>query len=183
MKTAEVYLERVILGSRWVLAFFCLGLAAALFIYAIAFAKKFLKIALHVFDMADADIILAMLNLIDGALVASLMVMVMISSYENFVSRFDDPNAELSWLGKLDTGSLKIKIASAIIAISSIHLLQIFLNVHSYPNDKVMWAMLLHLTFIASAVFLGLIERIHPMGHGKHADDGDGEPRSSDHKN
>ena len=101
-----------------------------------------------------------MLGLIDASLVASLIVMVMISGYENFVSRFDEGNTELSWLGKLDAGSLKIKVASAIVAISSIHLLQIFLNSSKYTNDKIMWSMLLHMTFIASAVFLGLLDRM-----------------------
>ena len=104
--------------------------------------------------------ILAMLSLIDAALVASLIVMVMISSYENFVSRFEEQTQDLSWLGKMDSGSLKIKVASAIVAISSIHLLQVFMNVQQYENGKVMWLTLMHLAFIASAVFLGLLDRI-----------------------
>ena len=105
--------------------------------------------------------ILSVLALIDAALVASLIVMVMISSYENFVGRFDDAEkAELSWLGKLDAGSLKIKVASSIVAISSIHLLQVFLNVQQYTNDKVMWLVILHLTFVVSALLLGFLENI-----------------------
>lgn len=160
LKSAEAALEKIILGSRWLLAVFCLVLAAALAVYAVAFVRKFLKMASHVLEMTDTDVMLAMLNLIDGALVASLLVMVMITSYENFVSRFDDAVEELQWLGKVDSASLKIKVASAIVAISSIHLLQIFLNVQQYTNDQVMWAMLLHMTFIASAVFLGVLERI-----------------------
>ena len=80
--------------------------------------------------------ILAMLGLIDAALVASLLVMVMISSYENYVSRLENANAELSWLGKLDSGSLKIKVASSIVAISSIHLLQVFLNADQYTDTQ-----------------------------------------------
>jgi uncharacterized protein (TIGR00645 family) len=104
--------------------------------------------------------ILAMLSLIDAALVASLLVMVMISSYENYVSRFDNAATELSWLGKLDAGSLKIKVASSIVAISSIHLLQIFLNLAKYTEDQIRWATIMHLTFVVSALLLAVVDRI-----------------------
>ncbi|MGG4604154.1 YqhA family protein [Paenalcaligenes sp. Me131] len=103
---------------------------------------------------------LAKLSLIDAALVASLIVMVMISGYENFVSRFDDANTDVSFLGKLDAGSLKIKVASSIVAMSSIYLLQIFLNANKYENDKLMWYTIIHLAFVVSAVMLGVLEKI-----------------------
>lgn len=160
VKMLETLVERTILASRWLLVIFYIVLAAALGVYAIAFVYKFLHLIQDIFSLGEDQIILAMLGLIDASLVASLIVMVMISGYENFVSRFDEGNTELSWLGKLDAGSLKIKVASAIVAISSIHLLQIFLNLDHYPNDKVMWALFLHMTFIASAVFLGVLDRI-----------------------
>ncbi len=163
-KDMEHFVERIILTSRWVLVVFYLVLAASLVIYAIAFVIKFLDIAVHVFSMSESNVILAMLSLIDASLVASLIVMVMIASYENFVSRFDATTAELSWLGKIDTGTLKIKVASAIVAISSIHLLQVFLNANEYANEKIMWIMLLHLTFVVSALFLGLLDRITSHG-------------------
>lgn len=171
IKQLEQLVEHSILASRWFLVVFYVILAAALAVYAVAFALRFAQIAMTVTSMEDGDVILAMLSLIDASLVASLIVMVMISGYENFVSRFDDPTAELSWLGKLDSGSLKIKIASAIVAISSIHLLQVFLNVEKYANDKIMWVLLLHLTFIVSAVSLGAIEWIT---HSRNKDDSGG---------
>ncbi len=173
IKTLETLVERTILASRWLLVIFYIVLAAALGVYAIAFVVKFFHLVQKIFSLGEDEIILAMLGLIDASLVASLLVMVMISGYENFVSRFDEGNSELSWLGKLDAGSLKIKVASAIVAISSIHLLQIFLNMDHYPNDKIFWALLLHLTFIASAVFLGVLDRIMHATV-KHAPKGDG---------
>src|SRR6218665_3082478 len=108
MKSLELLVERIILSSRWVLVVFYLGLVAALAVYAVAFAYKFLKVAGNVFTLGEAEMILAMLGLIDAALVASLIVMVMISGYENFVSRFDEGEKEgqVSFLGKLDSGSL-----------------------------------------------------------------------------
>jgi uncharacterized protein (TIGR00645 family) len=160
MKSLELIVERIILSSRWILVIFYLGLAASLAVYGVSFIFKFLKVAKSVFVYDEAEMILAMLGLIDAALVASLIVMVMISGYENFVSRFDDQETELSFLGKIDSGSLKIKVASSIVAISSIHLLQIFLNTQQYTADQLMWATIMHLAFVVSAVLLGYLERI-----------------------
>lgn len=161
MKAMELLVERVILSARWILVVFYMGLAAALAIYAVAFLYKLAKVAGDVFTLDESEMILAMLGLIDAALVASLIVMVMISGYENFVSRFDGHNnEEISWLGKLDAGSLKIKVASSIVAISSIHLLQIFLNAQQYDGTRLMWATLMHLAFVVSALMLGYLEQI-----------------------
>lgn len=158
MKSLEVLIERLILSSRWLLVAFYIGLVGALAVYAVSFGYKLIKVAQSVFTYDEADMIMAMLGLIDAALVASLIVMVMVAGYENFVSRFDDANADVSFLGKLDAGSLKIKVASSIVAISSIHLLQIFLNANQYENGKLMWYMLIHLAFVVSAVMLGVLE-------------------------
>jgi uncharacterized protein (TIGR00645 family) len=166
MKSLELLVERIILSSRWILVAFYLGLVAALAVYAVSFAYKFWKVAANVFAYDEANMILAMLGLIDAALVASLIVMVMISGYENFVSRFDEADAEVSFLGKLDSGSLKIKVASSIVAISSIHLLQVFLNANQYDNMKLMLLTAIHIAFVISALMLGVLERI--MSKGKH---------------
>ncbi|WP_075215986.1 TIGR00645 family protein [Mongoliimonas terrestris] len=160
MKSLEIFIERVILASRFVLVVFYVGLGLALAVYAVSFLKKLWKVAANVFTLSDAEMILAMLALIDAALVASLLVMVMISSYENFVSRFDNDEADISFLGKLDSGSLKIKVASSIVAISSIHLLQVFLNADKYQNDRIMWLTILHMAFVVSAVLLGILEKL-----------------------
>lgn len=160
MKSLELFVERIILSSRWILVVFYLGLVAALAVYAVSFLYKFLKVAKNVFVYDDAQMILAMLGLIDAALVASLILMVMIAGYENFVSRFDEAGQDVSFLGKLDSGSLKIKVASSIVAISSIHLLQVFLNVQQYTDGRLMWLTLMHLAFVVSALLLGFLEQI-----------------------
>jgi len=159
MKSIEIFLERTILASRWLLVVFYIGLGVALGIYAVSFLFKLAKVAGQVTVLSDADMILAMLALIDSALVASLIVMVMIASYENFVSRFD-VESDISWLGKLNAGSLKIKVASSIVAISSIHLLQVFLNAQQYDNNKILWMTAIHLVFVVSALLLGYLETI-----------------------
>lgn len=160
--TIETLIEKTLLASRWLLVVFYLGLAVSLGVYAVAFISKSAKIASKIFILNDNEVILAMLGLIDACLVASLMVMVMLSGYENFVSRLDKAgnNGELGWLGKIDTGSLKVKIASAIVAISSIHLLQVFLNAPQYEDSKIMWSTLIHLAFVASAIALAIVDRI-----------------------
>lgn len=165
MKRLEILIESVILASRWLLVVFYLGLALALGVYAISFGEKLWEFLSKILVLEEADAILKMLGLIDAALVASLVVMVIISGYENFVSRFDNEDS-VHWLGQIDAGSLKIKVASTIVAISSIHLLQIFLNVEKYAGDKLMWFTLIHITFIVSALFLALIDKI--SGHKGH---------------
>lgn len=160
MKSVELFIERVILSARWVLVVFYLGLGVALVAYSASFVAKLVKVISGIFDYGEAEMILAMLGLIDAALVASLVLMVMISSYENFVSRFDEKEADLSWLGKLDSGSLKVKVASAIVAISSIHLLQVFLNAGQFEDAKIMWMTIMHMAFVVSAVSLGFLDKM-----------------------
>jgi uncharacterized protein (TIGR00645 family) len=163
MKQLEHAIENIILASRWILVVFFLGLAAALGLYAITFLKKLWEYVENVGVMAETDAILKILALIDAALVASLVVMVIISGYENFVSRFDnvdEKSNELSWLGKIDASSLKIKVASTIVAISSIHLLQVFLNSDKYTDSKLMWLTVIHMAFVASALLLAYIDKV-----------------------
>jgi uncharacterized protein (TIGR00645 family) len=164
-KRLELMIETVILASRWLLVIFYLGLAVALAIYAVTFGVKLWDFVSHVFTLDESDAILKMLGLIDAALVASLVVMVIISGYENFVSRFDNEDT-VHWLGEIDAGSLKIKVASTIVAISSIHLLQIFLNVNQYTTEHLMWYTLIHLAFVVSALFLAYIDRVSALTKG-----------------
>ena len=112
----------------------------------------------NIFAMAEADLILVLLSLIDMALVGGLLVMVMISGYENFVSQLDidEGKEKLSWLGKMDSGSLKNKVAASIVAISSIHLLRIFMDAKNVPDNKLMWYVIIHADLRALGVRHGL---------------------------
>jgi len=115
--------------------------------------------------------VLTILALIDMVLVGSLIVMVMFSGYENFVSRIDiddDNDEKLGWLGKLDAGTLKLKVAASIVAISSIHLLRVFMNIPEISNDKLLWYVVLHLTFVISAVMMGVLDKMSFAGHREH---------------
>ena len=165
MKKLEQTIEAVILASRWLLVVFYLGLALALLLYAVSFAGKLYQFVIKLWILDESDTILKMLSLIDAALVASLVIMVIMSGYENFVSRFDNADStEISWLGKVDAGSLKIKVASTIVAISSIHLLQVFLNIQNFTFDQLMWLTIIHIAFVVSAFILAYIDRMSALG-------------------
>ncbi|RCX26366.1 TIGR00645 family protein [Thioalbus denitrificans] len=158
----ERFIENTLYASRWLLAPIYLGLSLALLALGIKFFQELVHLLPHVFDTPETDLVLTVLALIDMTLVGSLLVMVMFSGYENFVSRLDleESSHKLEWLGKLDAGSLKLKVAASIVAISSIHLLRAFMNAQHIPNDKLLWYVIIHLTFVASAVFMGLLDRM-----------------------
>ncbi|WP_333607069.1 TIGR00645 family protein [Arsukibacterium sp.] len=154
--------ERLMYATRWIMAPIYLGLSLCLLALGIKFFQEVLHILPIIFSMKEVDLILVVLSLIDIALVGGLIVMVMFSGYENFVSRLDLHGNEdkLGWLGKMDSNSLKNKVAAAIVAISSIHLLKVFMNAESISNDKIMWYLLLHITFVMSAFAMGFLDKL-----------------------
>jgi uncharacterized protein (TIGR00645 family) len=167
----ERMIERALYGSRWLLAPVYLALSLALIALGVKFFQESFHLLTHIFEISETNMVLSVLALIDMVLVSSLIVMVMLSGYENFVSRLDVAASEekLGWLGKLDAGTLKLKVAASIVAISSIHLLRIFMEVKSTENDKLMWYVIIHLTFVISAVLLALLDKMAFAGHRDHA--------------
>ncbi|STT24873.1 membrane protein [Klebsiella pneumoniae] len=111
--------------------------------------------------------ILTLLSLVDMTLVGGLLVMVMFSGYENFVSQLDinEGKEKLSWLGKMDATSLKNKVAASIVAISSIHLLRVVMDAKNVPDNKLMWYVIIHLTFVLSAFVMGYLDRLTKVKH------------------
>lgn len=160
----EKFVESVFYASRWLLAPIYIGLSLALVLLGFKFFQEVLHIFPMVFSASEADIVLVVLSMIDLALVGGLLVMVMFSGYENFISAIDvDENADkLSWLGKLDAGSLKLKVAASIVAISSIHLLQKFMDAEHIDNEKLMWYVIIHMTFVLSAMGMALVDKMLP---------------------
>lgn len=158
----EHSLEKLMYASRWMLAPIYAGLSLALLAIFIKFFQELLHFMPHIFELAESELILTLLSLIDMTLVASLILIVMFSGYENFVSRLDigEATEKLEWLGTHDYGSLKMKVASSIVAISSIHLLKVFMNIVATPNDKLMWYVIMHMTFVLSALFMGYLEKL-----------------------
>jgi len=158
----ERFIENTMYASRWLLAPIYFGLSLAVLALALKFFQELFHILPHVFEKAEADLILVLLSLVDMALVGGLLVMVMISGYENFVSQLDidESKEKLNWLGKMDSGSLKMKVAASIVAISSIHLLKVFMDAKNYDLEYLKWYVIIHLTFVGSAFAMGYLDKL-----------------------
>jgi uncharacterized protein (TIGR00645 family) len=159
----ERIVESIFYASRWLLAPIYFGLSLALVLLGIKFFGHLIHALPMVFSSSESDLILAVLSLIDLSLVGGLLVMVMFSGYENFISQLDleEHKEKLAWLGKLDSGSLKQKVAASIVAISSIHLLQKFMDAESIENKKLMWYVIIHLTFVVSAIGMAVVDKMN----------------------
>ena len=168
----ERIIERLLYASRWLLAPVYLALSLALIALGLKFFQEIYHHFAHILEMSESDMVLRILALIDLSLVGSLLVMVMFSGYENFVSRIDvrEGDDQLDWLGKLDAGTLKLKVAASIVAISSIHLLQVFVNVPEIESEKLLWYVIIHLTFVVSALLMGVLDRISFASHREPSD-------------
>jgi uncharacterized protein (TIGR00645 family) len=166
----ERFVERLIFASRWLQAPLYVGLILVLVLLAGKFFQELWHMTTDLWGMNESRLVLAVLGLVDMVMVANLIVMVVISGYENFVSRLDLDGVKdrLSWFGKLDAGSLKIKLASSIVAISSIHLLKAFLDAGDLPAEKLIMLVVIHMTFIVSALMLAYLDKL--VG-AKHAED------------
>ena len=169
----EVGFERALFASRWALAPIFLGLAVMLAVLTVVFLRQLLVYLPQVLLLSTDDAILATLTLIDVTLVANLLVVVLFSGYENFVSRFDiSTEADRPvWMGKVDFSDLKMKLMASIVAISGIQLLKRFMEIGSHRaiDDQAMrelfWLTCIHLVFVLASVMMALMDRlIHPGG-------------------
>ena len=169
----EAAIEWIIYTSRWLMAPVYLGLIAALGILIITFFRELYLQAPQVLSMDETDIILLVLTLVDLSLAGNLVLIILFSGYENFVSKMDaakdDPDRP-EWMGTLDFSGLKIKLIASIVAISGIHLLKIFMNIHEYAERDLLWYTIIHLVFIASGVAFALMDWIVELSHKVNAD-------------
>lgn len=163
----EKFLEKTLYASRWLLAPVYLGLSLLLLIIAVKFFQELVVFLPKLLVLDTNSLILKVLTLVDLTLVGSLVVMVMFSGYENFVSRIDiDENTEkLSWLGKMDSGSLKLKLSASIVAISAVHLLKVFMEFKPTATDtvaetKLMWLLIVHMGLVLSALCMSYMYRL-----------------------
>jgi uncharacterized protein (TIGR00645 family) len=167
LRNSEAMLEKVIFASRWLLAPFYLGLALSLIVLLITFIFEFAHIALHAFDSTESQVILGLLALVDLALTGSLVVIVIFSGYENFVSKIDHSGHKdwPEWMGTIDFTALKLKLLSSIVAISAIQLLKQFMSISTVSDRDLFWLVLIHVVFVVSSVLLALSDRISGSSH------------------
>lgn len=158
----ERFFENAMYAARWLLAPIYFGLSLALLALALKFFQEIFHLLPTVFERSESDLILVLLGLVDMALVGGLLVMVMISGYENFVSQLDidEGKEKLNWLGKMDSASLKMKVAASIVAISSIHLLKVFMDAKNIDPVHLKWYVILHITFVLSAFAMGYLDKL-----------------------
>lgn len=161
---AERALEKFLFASRWLMAPMYLGLVLALGMLAVVFLRELLYYVPQVMTMKAEDVILVVLTLIDLTLAGNLLLIVLFSGYENFVSKFDfDTGADRpDWMGKVDFSGLKMKLIASIVAISAIDLLKWFMSVEDMSDAemdrKFYWLVIIHLTFVLSGVLMALMD-------------------------
>lgn len=158
----ERTLERFLFASRWSLAPFYVLLAAAVLLLLTKFVQEFASSAARFLEFSDTEAILAILSLIDLTLTSNLLVIVVFSGYESFVSKIDGVAGgnRPDWMGKIDFSGLKQKLMASIVAISAIQLLKAFMNVGSMRNTDLAWLVGIHITFVISGVLLALMDRL-----------------------
>lgn len=171
METLEKIIETTLFRSRWLLAPLYLGLVIALIVLLIKFALKLIHIFPTIISASGPELIFSILGLVDIVLVANLLLMIIFSGYENFVSKIDAVEGHIDkpdWMGTIDYTSLKLKVIGSIVAISSIELLRVFINIQNTSKEDVLWLIAIHLTFVTSGVLFALMEKIAHPPHLKH---------------
>src|SRR4051794_40542584 len=163
-------LPQLIFGSRWLQLPLYLGLIVAQGVYVVLFLKELWHLVLGAVKFTEQEIMLVVLGLIDVVMISNLLIMVIVGGYETFVSRMnleghpDQPE----WLSHVNASVLKVKLATAIIGISSIHLLKTFINAASYDEKTIYAQVGIHITFLLSAMAIAASDRIMPALPAKH---------------
>lgn len=168
----EATIEWLIYTSRWLMAPVYLGLIAALGILIITFFRELYLQAPQVLTMDETDIILLVLTLVDLSLAGNLVLIILFSGYENFVSKMEMAHKDRDrpeWMGTIDFSGLKIKLIASIVAISGIHLLKVFMNLANYTEQQLMWYTIIHVVFIFSGVCIAGMDWMEEKAHETHA--------------
>ena len=165
-RAVEKAFEQALFACRWLLAPFYAGLALILIVLLIKFAQEFWHISSTAFTASEPEVILGVLSLVDMTFTGSLLVIVIFSGYENFVSKIDHSQHRdwPEWMGTIDFTGLKLKLLSSIVAISAIQLLKQFMSLKSITDRELAWYVGIHLVFVVSSVLLALTDRIAAHG-------------------
>lgn len=161
-------ISKIIFASRWLQLPIYLGLIVVQGIYAYKFLKSLWHLLMNLNELDENTIMLSVLGLIDVVMIANLLIMVIVGGYETFVSRLnvDSHPDQPEWLDHVNASVLKVKLSMAIISISSIHMLQTFINASKLSEETMKWQLLLHLGFLASAIAIAYTDKLlHNAGH------------------
>jgi uncharacterized protein (TIGR00645 family) len=163
LNNVEKYFEKFLFASRWLLAPFYLGLmlGVVILLYKFSVSLYYLVKNLTVGKASESEIVLSILTLVDITLLANLLIIIIFSGYESFVSKIEveDHEDRPDWMGKVGFSTLKIKLIGSIVAISGIELLKVFVNIEEYDEWKVQWKVIIHLTFVVSGVLFAIMDK------------------------
>lgn len=164
----ERALEKFLFASRWLLAPFYVALVVSLAGLLIKAVQELWHFISHALTASESDVILGVLALIDLTLTGSLIIIVIFSGYENFVSKIDESDHRdwPEWMGKIDFTGLKLKLLSSIVAISGIQLLKTFMNIKNVSDRDIMWSVIIHMVFVISGIILAWTDKISGEAHG-----------------
>ena len=169
MKRIENAFEHLLFSSRWLMAPVYFGLVLAMVVLLIKFTKEVLGIFGSIMTATGGDLIIGVLSLVDIALIMNLLIIIMFSGYENFVSKMEDLHTHRDrpdWMGHIGFSDLKIKLIGSIVAISGIELLKGFMNVGNLTDRQLGWMVGIHITFLLSGVLYALMDKLHgSKGH------------------
>ncbi len=162
----EHFIERFLFSSRWLMAPIYIGLVGGIILLLISFAQELFHLFSSITTLSQSDAILGILSLIDLSLAGNLLLIVIFSGYENFVSKIntDDHEDNPEWKGSVDFSALKLKLIASIVAISGIHLLKIFMDIGKYDETQIKWQIVIHLVFVVSGVLLALMDLLAAKG-------------------
>ena len=162
MSKLHTIIESVIFESRWLQAPLYLGLIVALGVYVYQFMIELIHLVTQIGNLSETDIMLMVLGLVDVVMIANLLIMVIIGGYETFVSRLELDNHpdQPEWLAHMNASMLKVKLAVSLIGISSIDLLRTFINAAHLEDRVILWRVIIHATFLVSALALALTDKI-----------------------
>jgi uncharacterized protein (TIGR00645 family) len=180
MKAIENFFEVLIFNSRWLLAPFYLGLVAGIVMLLVKFTQELIHVLPHLFSSTESEVVLAVLALVDLSLVANLLLIVIFSGYENFVSKINTKGHEdrPEWMGQVDFASLKIKVIASIVAISAIELLKSFVNlsillktggdtpaIWSEADQALAWKVGIHVCLVITGLLIAYMDNISERTH------------------
>ncbi|MBL1432983.1 MAG: TIGR00645 family protein [Gammaproteobacteria bacterium] len=162
MQKTKNILEKLLFVSRWLLVPFLVGLVISAVLLMIKFIEKLSHLIIDIRSLSEIDIVLGVLSMVDLTLIASLIFIIVFSSYESFVSKFDSINYEdkPAWMGKVDFAALKMKVIGSIVAISSIELLKVFINLKNYDEQEIQWKVIIFIAFVISGVLFAVMDRL-----------------------
>jgi uncharacterized protein (TIGR00645 family) len=158
----ERNLERFLFASRWLLTPFFVALVVALAVLMVKALQELWHFITHALVATESEVILAVLALIDLTLTGSLILIVIFSGYENFVSKIQHSDHEdwPEWMSKIDFSGLKLKLLSSIVAISAIQVLKAFMNIKNISDRELAWYVGIHMMFVLSGVFMAWTDKI-----------------------